>query len=664
MDEELIPQEPEQAAVEPQAPTLLSQEEVDTEAHAFVMGAVKHYKNQRLIAGYEDEWNAAENSYFNATQSFYQGISKVRVPALHNAVETIVPIIDKATFPPDGQFFDVIPDDDKNQVLTEEAARAKALLSDQFRDMNLRCKLIGPTRNLCVYGTLIVKTRWEHKVKSRYKRNAMGERELVWETVFDNPDFSEVSIRDFYVDIKDEDMEGFVAERIVKNYQELLDSQDVFRNVEKLKEVKYTAENDPEKRQADINKNLNNHIYGSHEHKVEVFEGWGSIPKYFLTLDPADKEAGTYVDGFIVTTSAGVVLKIDDNPYDHQEKPYIRCRYIKVSGRFYGLGVMTVNIPLEAELNTRRQQTLDMQTKNLRPKWVVDTNAEIDENQLRDEDEIVIKSATGVAGIQPIRPNDMTASSIAAEQNTKQDIADGTGSKPVMSGTPNNANIDRTAVGVTSVVQGALSRIDLAGVNYDSELLKQLARHVWMLDQQYLDQPREVMISGMGLIKVNPRDIPLPKINFIGIKELGEKQFKINSLNILVQNLAPFAPMGLDPVPVILEEIRLMGLGYLIPQIDKRPDAQQETPEAAVQDLLLGRVPRFNVNDDHAGYIAAYEQLLANPELPGSVRNAAEEALGQRKLIIELLANWDGFSSLVAGQQEEDGAAPEAPVAE
>ena len=128
-------------------------------------------------------------------------------------------------------------------------------------------------------------------------------------------------------------------------------------------------------------------------------------------------------------------------------------------------------------------------------------------------------------------------------------------------------------------------------------------------------------------------------MNFAGIKELGEKEFKMNALNILIQNIATLAPFGLDPVPIVLRQVKLMGFGDLINEIDKRPQGEtlESSPEGELQLLQLGRKVKIDLNDDHDAFIAAYNQLLASPNIPVNVKQNTQEALGQRLLAKQII---------------------------
>ncbi len=649
-------------------PIKLTQDLVDEEALKFVLNAKKHFNDQRKTEGYENEWQSSERSYFNHTADFYKGVAKVRVPVLHQSVERIVPKLEKSTFPRDGKWFDAVPDNTKDEIQREDAELAIQLLRDQTRDINARNKIIKLYRSLSIYGTAFIKTIWTNKVKERFKRDAKNKRVKVWETTLDTPDFYSPSIWDIYADIKDEDLEGLVIERIVKDFQELWEKRirtekgkqlGIFRNVDKLKTLANSKpdKDDANKTESEKTRSIHTPSFGEHENKVEVFEAWGPIPKWFLTKSIADKENKLFIDGLIViaqkSEGTGAVLMIDDNPFDHQDSPYLRGRYLAIEGRLYGLGVMTVNVPLEAELNTLRNQGIDNRTFMLKNKWLKDVTAEIDDNSLKDLTEQVIET-NNVLGLQPLRPPNFTGSIIAADQMIKQDIEDSTGASKLIGGTPSGSSLDRTASGIATVVQGGLDRLELVAINIEDELLNLLLKRFWQLNQQFLPKGREVSVLGKELVRVLPQSIALPSINFIGLKELGEKDFKISTLNTLIQNLAPFAQAGIDTIPILFMQLRLMGFGDLIFEIDKRPTQEQlleESPEGEIQLLRLGRRVRINFDDRHEDFIRAYRTLLSEENLPGLIRKNTEDALGQRLAALTLRDNPEILENIVKSRK-------------
>lgn len=644
---------------------MLKQELVDVQAAELVAETLAHFKLLRTQARLPDKWREYEELYFNGSEDYYGGKARVRIPILHTHTERIVPKMDKTIFPPDGDFFGAVPGDHSNNVLLEDAEKVVKTIKRQFGKCKLRTKLIGSYRNLCIYGTTFIKYYWGYSIKRRFKRkkNAGGLWERIEEEdiVSDGPTAEVLDIWDVYADPKDENLEGAVIQEIVTDYQKIKDKAQrktesgdevgVYRNTELLKDSRLSQINDPERALSDLTRGVGDRKYGKHEKKIRTYEYWGPIPQSFLTLneDDSDEEVEGYIvvgvnspsdsASSAVTGSDLVVLRVSPNPFDHQEKPFLRGRYIKVEGQLYGMSMYEVNISLAKELNTVRSQFMDMRTFMLKNKWLRDRNSEISDHSLKDLSEQVIDT-NDVNGLQALRPPDFSGSALASEANIKADLEDGTGATSFLGGTPMKSSLERTAEGVATMMSAGLERFELVVTQYEEEILKPLAEGFWWLNQQFLDDEIEIAMTGGRTLKFSPRDVDfIYDLQFLGIHELGQKSFKINALNILIQNVAPFAEFGLDPLPILLRMVKLLGMGDLIPEIDKRPEAQAEfTPEGEKQLLMSGQKVRVDLNDDHAAFIEAYKEILNTPNLPEHVKANTEEALGQRMLIQQVLA--------------------------
>lgn len=655
----------------------ITKQEIEEASISLVKELKKHFKMLREQAGLEDQWKAAERAYNNDLEDFYRGVAKVRIPALNQAVEIIVPRMDKTIFDPSGEFFGVEAKDKADDISQEDAVSVKTLIEQQFKDIGVRGKLISGYRDLCIYGTLFVTTYWDKRTKKRYKR-VNGKREEMYDVVYDNPDFYFPSIWDIYIDPKDEKLEGFLIQRIVKNWHELW-SQRIRINenneevgiyneeaVLQLKDHKMIKEEDSDKEDSDHNKMLGNHRYSEFEHKIDVLKCYGPIPKWLVTGKEEDKDSGEVCENAVIELGVvgdfAVVLRSpQDNPFDHLEKPFLRGRYIKLEGQAYGHGVMTVNIPLQMELNTLRSQLMDLRSFILKKKWLINRDANIDSAQLEDINNLIIET-DDVNGIRDVVPADFGMSALPQEQIIKQDIQDSTGATKLLGGTPSGSSLDRTATGISLVAQGGLERFELVVTQFEEDVLKPLVNHFWFLNQQFLPEGRDVALTGNSILRVIPSEIPLNglDLNFTGIRELGERGFKIGAINNLIQNLIPYENRGIDTTPLILEQIRLLGFTNLLDKIDQREETDLEaTPEGEVRLLQLGRNVRINFQDDHAAFLKAYESLLnrvvlsdpmndpvqysnevlgaiQNSNLKENVRKNLVEAIGQRLAAIEI----------------------------
>lgn len=95
---------------------------------------------------------------------------------------------------------------------------------------------------------------------------------------------------------------------------------------------------------------------------VEVFETWGKIPLWLITGKAADKTKGTEVDGHIVVSNprkgqGNAIVHVLEKNIDTDKagniiKPYEEARYIKVPGRWYGVGPAEMVMALQVWVNT------------------------------------------------------------------------------------------------------------------------------------------------------------------------------------------------------------------------------------------------------------------------------------------------------------------------
>lgn len=627
----------------------ISQYLLEKEVAEFVLKTKQHFQELRDNAGLDNEWHMCEQVYFNgAASKLYDGLSKVNTGELHTQVERVVPKFDKVIFPSDGKFLTMRAKNPKDQNEEYAAKCTETLLTTQSDDVNTRTKLMSVYRSLGIYGTVFMKTFWNHKEVKKYVRED-GKRIEQFTTTINGPDFDELNIHDVYIDPADENLEGAVIQEVDVDYHKLwqnrkrvIDGVEVglYSNVSQLKETRIDAEEDPNKIISNAIKGLANHSYSPYEKKIKAFEYWGPVPLYFITADDKDMDSGDVVENaLIIVTSEGsgrgtVLVAPQDNPYDHQEKPFVRARYIKVNGRAYGLGIISrVTIPLEMELNSLRQQLHDNRTFMLRKKWIKDKNSGINNEQLKDVHNLVIE-ASDINMLREVQTSDFTQTGVVAEQNMRSGIQAATGVTAFLGGTPQGASLERTAGGINTMQSASLERFELVITAFEEDLLLPMMEQFWALNQQYLPEGADIQLIGKPMTRVIPAEIPLKgDMHFGGIKELGAKDFRINSLNILMQNVIPFAQFGLDPLPLLFELIELMGFGDLKDKIDKRPESQLEyTPEGEVQMLMMGQMPKIDFNDNHDAYIQAYQELLQKPDLPDNIRKNTTEIMGQRMI--------------------------------
>lgn len=92
----------------------------------------------------------------------------------------------------------------------------------------------------------------------------------------------------------------------------------------------------------------------------DVYELWGKIPKWTLTLQDSDRESGEQIDGHVVIsgidTGSLVFHLVEENTNKDAQgdiiKPYEEAWYLKVPGRWYGVGICETIMQLQWWINT------------------------------------------------------------------------------------------------------------------------------------------------------------------------------------------------------------------------------------------------------------------------------------------------------------------------
>ena len=98
---------------------------------------------------------------------------------------------------------------------------------------------------------------------------------------------------------------------------------------------------------------------------IDVWEMWGKIPLWLISKKKSDKDSGEEVDGHIVVSGLESgntrVHIIEENTRKDADgvvvKPYEEGRLVKISGRWYGLGIPEREMALQEWLNISVNQS-------------------------------------------------------------------------------------------------------------------------------------------------------------------------------------------------------------------------------------------------------------------------------------------------------------------
>lgn len=171
----------------------------------------------------------------------------------------------------------------------------------------------------------------------------------VWKTYWDGEKIcrKDVDLLNVYIDpTADSIQEAYrFTERILMNKNEVM-SMD-WENTDKFKVS------------ADLEKEDGSTVKKAGEYG-DVYEMWGKIPLWTLTLNEADRESGEEVEGHVVIsgidTGAITFHLAEENDTKDAEgniiKPYEEAWYLKIPGRWYGIGIAETIMQLQWWINT------------------------------------------------------------------------------------------------------------------------------------------------------------------------------------------------------------------------------------------------------------------------------------------------------------------------
>jgi len=268
----------------------------------------------------------------------------------------------------------------KNKHSRQFASVARAVIKDKLDKKFFGQDLDEAERSLAIDGTFVWKT-WKGK-------NKEGKMDLMYE---------DVDLLNFYIDP--------LAKSIQETDAVIERSTPTVKEFKMISELANTEDVVGEERVA-VYGDQGESFYTGKSNRVEVFERWGLMPKYFITGNKKDTEQ---IEGRIVTSGRGKSSKVHliaKNPKG--KKPYEECWYTKVPGRWYGRGVAEKVLPFQLwanmvkNIHIKRQKLAQLGIWKIRkgsgitPKILkgMEVNGAIQVNNMDDLEQVVMQEAS------------------------------------------------------------------------------------------------------------------------------------------------------------------------------------------------------------------------------------------------------------------------------
>lgn len=566
-------------------------EGLQEEALTYVNNAFKTYSDR---SGLEDNWEKWDK-LFNSipTTKFYQGTADLFPPDTRRACKTLVNFIDEALWGTDPPFkvkgTGGEGDFKKAEVITDT-------VGVQISQIGMRAKVRRMIWSLVKMGMAVVKVPW--KVKKRSILNNRKQRDLMKKimageqidekivkkliTDFDNIDFQPKELRQMFFDpYTPWEDQVCIIERMEVSFDHLKKLEKrkdaagvesgIYHDVDRVKEG---TDRDPSKKgivAQTVEKVKNATGYGKDQERFDHISEITGLSNTSFNISKDKHELleawcefdidgdGLNEECVIVIVDRKYVIRLEPNPYDIQEKPFLSVTWELIEGTCLGQGIPQLCERSQIALNDFVNQIMDNITQILNNMWIVDDLAEIPDNQLKSRANGVIHSKAGVDGVKAVEKQLTANEGLKAVAMVKDDIKNISGATASIQGLPTKFG---TTLGEVNQ-QATSSARDIFAVMREIEdrVIKPFLRKAWSYDLQFMSREdfmrlvgKEAAESSIGSKSVG--EALGGEFDFIpqGVSQLESKVVKtqqyINFLNIVAK-----IPPGIVNLPKLIQKI-------------------------------------------------------------------------------------------------------------
>ena len=486
----------------------------------------------------------------------YQWQSNIADPTTYESVMIILSKIMNNTFsktPP----FEVYGREKSDE---QYASLIRDLISFQFEKCGFRSKYSLFVIQALIRGTSIAKTYWRKDTKNITYREPIEkpviqmipdpmtgmpmpkvvDQEIVgYEkrkkqvTMYDDPYFEVVDVRDFFPAPDATDTNGTMIHRTYKTLDELK-KLGIYKNLDDIKE---SDANDSGEWDYDHPRLSDMGLASPEGHRVfseldrqkklgKTIEVLECHCKYDLNGD------GKLEDCIFTVANRSVLIRSIENPFYHGESCFVKIVYESVLNEFFGRGICEITEDMQNELNDKRNQRLDNINLVLQPvmKYV--------EGLVHPA---IIKNFRHAPGAKfPVRdinaigwdrPPDVTMGVHKEIEDLKRNIQETTGAVPATSPGANSSEVHRNTSGIMLLQGMAGERLKPVVELMDEMGLKKIVERFHQLNQQFITEDRVIRVLGEkgANYKRVPAEAHNSLVDFIpaGTKEIASKEMNL-----------------------------------------------------------------------------------------------------------------------------------------
>jgi len=194
----------------------------------------------------------------------------------------------------------------------------------------------------------------------------------------------------------------------------------------------------------------------------------------------------------MMVANGNTLIKDMDNPFQNKRIPYFAFRDFQLGDEFYGIGEVEIIEDLQEEVNTQRNQRLDVRNLCINPILMATPGSMIDEDDLHFAPGEIWNVDPG--SVQPFAIPDTGTPSTEEEMMASQNIKETTSVTDIVKGEATQ-NTPDTATGVNTLDTNASTRFNMKVRNFDQPATD-MVEHWARLNQQYLSEEYIVRLTG------------------------------------------------------------------------------------------------------------------------------------------------------------------------
>lgn len=558
----------------------------------------------------EEVWEEIYKIYRAYTKEKEEGKSNLFIPYLFSVVETVVPRLTDTIFS-QKPYIKPLPRESGDMYAAEAL---EILMSYQLDKIKFKSKATDWFKQATMYGSGFVKVVWKtetKKIKEKVPINFNNPMDI-WKvlladiqnpesmgttieiekeaTTYDGPDIELLDISDVYPDPYGSAVQKcrYIVHKSLKplKYIEDMIKQGIYKgNLKEIKKTSLSKEDDQ---------------FSSMSREVEI--GLKTEP----SSDKGMYEILEYLeeDRVITLVNRQIVVRDTENPYNHKQIPIVDIKNTIVPLEFWGIGEIEPNKRLQHELNTTRNQRIDIVSGSINNMWAyLESAIDPDDLVFQPNGLIRIKNIGKSIGevLQQLGPQRVSPAAITEEQTIKKDMQEVSGVTQYVKGLA--PDTQATATEITSLQNEANYRFKQKIMN-KVEGLERIGELMVALNQQFMDADQFVRIAGeraaklqylkadgtghvgpdspensFSFIQIRPEDIMGQfdiKVASTALEPLADRQVKRQQLLEVFQVLAQQGLPSMELTKEILKTYDMPATDNVIAELENLQKQQQQ----------------------------------------------------------------------------------------